>query len=395
MIKRGGFIDKKENVTNNVVKVSAEEPSVVMAKEGFSTSFPDRKVPDSIQLFPPGEHLFTAATPNGPITATVVINEAVAAAIKSDFDNLIAQCKAGTGPKPYIDFNHDDQEAAGHPVEIYWGGDDPITGGVRAKMVNAAGETTFSRDGADKITGGSYRAFSPNFQFNRDSSRILGTYPNMGGLVNRPAFRQIAPISAKEETKTPVMKKLLLALKAAGLVNDDNATDDVAASEFTSKFDTLRKKGEVTDTNLVQVTAKSVESDDRLKTALKENGDLRKQVAEQVVAKAVTDGRLAPKDTAGHEKWIQMLCKDPSASELLGAMPPKADPTGRITEDNRGADLKKGDQTEQTFEVRAKEHMEKNKVSYADACIAIHRVDPKAYTGYAEQINRNSRQGVK
>jgi hypothetical protein len=62
----------------------------------------------------------------------------------------------GREDRPFFDFNHEDREASAWPTEFYWAGDDPQTGGVRARL-------EWSDAGKRAVEGRTFRRFSPTF----------------------------------------------------------------------------------------------------------------------------------------------------------------------------------------------------------------------------------------
>src|SRR5690606_20346862 len=82
--------------------------------------------PKDIQWMPPGTHTITATQRGKPVNVKVMVNERT----PDTLNNIVRQIAASGGTKPYFDFNHTDAEASGYPVEFFWGGNDPKTGGV-------------------------------------------------------------------------------------------------------------------------------------------------------------------------------------------------------------------------------------------------------------------------
>jgi 23S rRNA (uracil1939-C5)-methyltransferase/tRNA (uracil-5-)-methyltransferase len=62
----------------------------------------------------------------------------------------------GREDRPFFDFNHEDREASAWPTEFYWAGDDPQSGGVRARL-------EWSDAGKRAVDGRTFRRFSPTF----------------------------------------------------------------------------------------------------------------------------------------------------------------------------------------------------------------------------------------
>ena len=87
---------------------------------------------DDIQWMPPGVQTVSPHTPEGKVvTVTILVDEAAAARVEECRARYQAEFDAGTGDAPYIDFLHADGEASAWVNRVYWGGDDPKTGGIR------------------------------------------------------------------------------------------------------------------------------------------------------------------------------------------------------------------------------------------------------------------------
>jgi hypothetical protein len=110
----------------------------------------------------------------------------------STADAIEAQRKimAGKGKRPYFDFDHEDGAASFWPEGFAW---------RNGEGVIAKGEWTAR--GRKAVEGKDYRAFSPVFHVDNkrsDPAKVIcmeHAAPNMGGLVNNPAFN--LPLWAK------------------------------------------------------------------------------------------------------------------------------------------------------------------------------------------------------
>ncbi len=139
------------------------------------TPQPPVELPADIQYMPPGRHTINATRNKQPVTVDITADE-----------NAATRLNAWLQDRPFFDFNHEDREAAAWPTEFYWAGDDPINGGIRAKV-------EWSGAGEDAIRKRTFRRFSPTFIPDSDG-RVIGSETNMGGLVNRAAFKTIQPL---------------------------------------------------------------------------------------------------------------------------------------------------------------------------------------------------------
>ena len=162
--------------------------SPIKAYAAFSTTVPSSgdTLPDSIQWMPPGRHAITAVKDGEPFEMELEVNEALARRVAAMLQHYRDKAARAEGDLPFFDFNHNDAEASAHPLQLYWAGDDPRQGGIRARL-------QWTGAGADAIQRRTFRRFSPEF-LTDDDKHVIGMGINMGGLVNRAAFRNIQPI---------------------------------------------------------------------------------------------------------------------------------------------------------------------------------------------------------
>lgn len=239
----------------------------------------------AVQMFPPGAQEVTPSRLDGeePETLRLMIDAATADALEAHRAELQARADAGEGDAPFFDFNHEDREAAAWIKRIYWAGDDPKTGGVRADVEwSAAGEAA--------VQGKTFRRFSPSFYAEGD--RVTGAPVNMGGLVNRAAFHQIQPLFAREgDTPAPPI--------SPKTTTDPTMTEDETTA-LQEENATLKDQLAALQTKLDEMT---------------------KRDAEATVEQAAKEGRIG---TAAElqAKWVDSLMKDPGAKDLLLAMAP-------------------------------------------------------------------------
>lgn len=165
--------------------------------EAFDNSASDgaEQLPDSIQWMPPGRQVVTPLVNGSPTTVTVDVTPGLAGMFNRQLHEMRAEAAAGRGDEPYIDFNHDDRERAGAVTDLYWAGDDPKTGGIRIKV-------NWSEAGRRAVAGKNYRRFSPEWQLDPKTKAPIGITENLGGLVNRAAFKNISTVTAKGGTAT-------------------------------------------------------------------------------------------------------------------------------------------------------------------------------------------------
>lgn len=173
-------------------------PRLVQARLGepMLVEVSSNTLPTEIQWMPPGNHTITPFVAGESQEISIHVDAKLAEKFNALLQQLIATARAGQGDEPFFDFNHDDREASGHPYELFWGGNDPRSGGIRAKVKwTSAGEAA--------IKGRTYTRFSPQWAISAKSRQPVGITVNLGGLVNRAAFKSIQPVAAKGSLTFP------------------------------------------------------------------------------------------------------------------------------------------------------------------------------------------------
>lgn len=281
-------------------------------KAAFSVALPEPaedQLPDEIQYMPPGHHRIRASRAGKPVELDVEVNQTTATALSDWLTRQLALAAAGAEDKPFFDFNHDDREAAAWPVKIFWGGDDPKTGGVRAKI-------EWSGVGKKAIQDRAFRRFSPTFLLDA-AGRVIGSETNMGGLVNRAAFKRIQPLFAKGQDPQPAtedhvtMKELLKNLVTLGLVEASATEETDIIAQVKAKVSALQSSSADLATAKERLTALETERDNAIRAK-----------AEARVDAAVQAGRVAPKDENAKTFWVDALIRDEGkAVQALEALP--------------------------------------------------------------------------
>jgi len=351
--------------------------SQIWARDALSLSLPlgGATVPTDIQWMPPGEHEITALKEGEPVTLKVSVHAGTAERMNRLLQDLRAKAAAGLGDYPYFDFNHEDGEASGRPLEFYWAGDDPKTGGVRAKA-EWSDRTQQSLSG--KVPG--FRRFSPSFTVNADGE-VTGAPLNMGGLVNRAAFKTIQPIVAAGPPKggTPNGDQRKANMDAEKLAAD------LAAAQ--NKIIDLERKLTAADATTT-IAAKDAEITTLKGTITTLQGKIAsgaKESAKAIVDAAVKAGKLAPQASALHEKWINAIAVDPALAETLTSMP--ANPAlGTVIHDGSTGAPASGTAQEHQFIVKAKAFAAQQKITFADATMQIAGAEPALYEDYRRSL---------
>lgn len=327
-------------------------------------------LPGDIQWMPPGKHEITATRAGEPVTYTITVNAAGAAAVAAALQSYRSAAAAGREDKPYLDFNHEDREASGQVLDAYWGGDDPVTGGIRLKV-------EWSAAGKAALEGKLYRRFSPSFFVNA-GGEVTGAPLNMGGLVNRAAFKTINPIvagQAGDAKKDTSMDAAQLAAQLAA-ANDQITQLNAKLATSTNEATIKAKDGEITT----------------LKTKIAE---LEKTLGEQAalnakawVDAAVKDGRLAPQNVALHAQWVESLKQDPARKAMLDALPVNAALATIITNPGGGPANGGGNGADHAFLVKAKATAQALGKPVTDCFAIVAREHPELYTSYSESFRK-------
>ncbi len=264
------------------------------------------EVPAELQYMPPGTHRINASRNGKPVTLEIKVDASTADTLNKFLQAQLTQATEGNEDRPFFDFNHEDREAAAWPTEFYWAGDDPKTGGVRAKI-------EWSGAGEKAVKEKTFRRFSPTFVPD-EAGHVIGSETNMGGLVNRAAFKKIQPLFAKGSGDRPgrhtsesapnpsslpsMIKSKLHSLK---IIDSVEASDESTAQAIESKF--------------TQLTTRIAE----LET---EQAEAVKARATSQVEAAVNAGRIAPADTDTRTFWQDALIRDEAkAVKALEALP--------------------------------------------------------------------------
>jgi phage I-like protein len=287
--------DQRLAVCNSQYKAKGYEAQDIV--HAISTLLPDDELPEEIQYLPPGTHSITATKNGKPAELTLEVDAKTADLLQTSY----AKITAGDKEQIFIDFNHDDGEASGWITGFYWAGADPEGGGVRAKV-------EWTAAGQEALQGRNFRKFSPTFTLN-SKGEIEGTTLNAGGLVNRPAFKDITPIVASEGDYQKPDSKM------AEIIEKEKK------EEVLSEGDPKKKEEVSAQEQLAEVKKENETLKAKIK-AMEDDKEKEQEVAAQsAVAKATEDGRIPPKDEEVKSKWVSILNNDPSAIVALNALP--------------------------------------------------------------------------
>lgn len=338
-----------------------------------------RTAPADLQWMPPGAHTIRGTQNGAPIERTVQVDPDAAERLQAALETMLTAAALGEGDRPYFDFNHDDGPASAWPLEFSWGGDDPHKGGIRARV-------EWSALGREAVLGRTFRRFSPSFFVDEKTGAVTGAPVNMGGLVNRAAFRGIQPIWTKEGpqlttqtniTDYPPMKSLLALAAKLGFVADADVDEATAIVQFNARASTLLNAGAELATLRAQ-----------LQNAQDDAVRARQAHAASVVEQAVLEGRIPPRDEAVRARWAKLIEEDPANAALL----PEPNPalrtvvTARQAQQTRGGASAIAAAPEHPFLAKARELARDKQLSDADAVVACGSQHPALYEEYRTSL---------
>ena len=364
---------------------TAGRSEAFLAHRGLAPELPDvrgqQNAPADVQWMPPGIHTIEASKGGKPVTKKVTVNAATAATMQAVLASMNAAADRNEGDRPYFDFNHEEGPASAHPTEFYWAGDDPKTGGVRAKV-------EWTEGGKTAVLGRAWRRFSPAF-FADDNGIVTGAPENMGGLVNTAAFQKISPLWSRQtdperttqqqqQENTQNMKSLIALLARQNVVTSAEVDEATAISQLTTYLAAqLTQK-----TELETIKGHLTKAREDLVRA-------RKTHAEKTVAGAIKAGRIPSKDDALKARWTSLIEADPANEDLLPEPNPALQEVVKIEgRDDVTRAKKTGAAKVHPFIAKAREirKADANIKTEADALAICARQEPGLYEEYREAL---------
>lgn len=347
----------------------------VLAQLASATIAIGAGIPEDIQWMPPGRHTITPFVDGEAKEMEIVVDAELGATVEDQFRRLKASATAGQADLPYLDFGHQDGAAAAHVDSLYWGGDDPKTGGIRAKVV-------WTKAGRDALEGRCFRRFSPSWFSDPKTGEFVGVGENLGGLVNRAAFRTIQPVVARRadqntnaSTMTEAEKlelKQLITAATEPLVSRLTALETKAASA-------TQPAGQQTDARLGDI-------DTRLKQIEAATKQTTVAAAKAAVAVHARRGAIPPQDAETVAFWEAQYQADPAKTEAVMAKLP-ANPVlaGQYTTASAGAQTTAAAaNTAEGFVAQVKAKCADGKINKADALQAVIATNPEGYKAWRD-----------
>jgi Mu-like prophage I protein len=280
---------------------------------------------NEILFLPIGLHAITPVAGGIGRPIKVKIGPESASAIDKQRTILI-----NSGKRPYFDFNHEDGPASFWPETFVW---------RSGEGVIARGEWT--RRGKDAVEGKDFRAFSPVFHVDNKRSEAAIVIcketadPNMGGLVNNPAFKDL-PLWAKNagqsgsagatgdnaEGKLEMTNEELAALRAKQQELENEVSALKAEAERNAEDETIKAKRDagISELRAMQLEIQAAELTARSETLEKQVRARNKQDAEGAVKAAILRGAVLPKDVKTQTELIARATADPTFKDVINQM---------------------------------------------------------------------------
>src|SRR5207302_1726952 len=323
---------------------------------------------------PPGERTITALKGKSgeQITTTLRVHAGTAVRMQALLQELRSKAAAGLEDYPFFDFNHEDGEASGRPLEFFWAGDDPKTGGVRVRL---EWSERAKQSLSGKVPG--FRRFSPQFRLDA-AGEVTGAPLNMGGLVNQAAFKTITTIvaggSGDSTRKDPDMDATQLAADlAAANQKITDLTAKLSAADHSTEI--KAKEAEITKLN-----GQLTDLQGKLATHAKES-------AKAIVDAAVKAGKLAPQNTVIQAKWVDAISAQPELAATLNELPANPALATVVAAGAGGTGAGAGGASgEHQFVIKAKAVAEARKISEAEAYSVVAAGEPKLYEEYLRSV---------
>lgn len=297
-------VNRKSEIANLAVCLAEQSVLVPIADAGA--------LPSDIQWMPPGTHTITPLVNGEPREVTITANAALAALFNGQLQQMRLLASAGQGDVPYLDLNHKDDEASAEVLALYWAGDDPRLGGIRARVKwTSAGEAA--------LRGKNYRRFSPTWLLDEQTLQPAGIGVNLGGLVNRAAFRNIAKVIARSPQPHQRGSHPLSSTPSGGEgwgeegLNTPTKTNQPQENTMTEQA-VAQCIQEALGPLLEKINALENRS----------GGTLRANARRTVEELGIKTGRILGRDKDAIEFWTDAIAADAKAADMLARQPVNA-----------------------------------------------------------------------
>jgi len=245
---------------------------------------------------PAGENVIVATVNGKPEEITVKVDSATAAALQRDLTR-----REASGIRPALDYNHEGGRASGWPTGFRW-----------SEGVGVICDVEWTAAAVAAIRAGEWRYFSPEFNFDRKTGRVLGlrSVGPVGGLVNDPAFRAMPAVQARRaeadntfpgkdapgqpqpnQHNKMTRETIVAALSAAGILSETEAAADNAPALLASRLTAL-KEGDAVKAGLATAHQTALAAKEAEVTALRTELDTHKASVAAAAVEAAVQRRL-------------------------------------------------------------------------------------------------------
>jgi hypothetical protein len=283
-----------------------------------------------LQWMPPGAQDVVCFVNGEPRRLKFSVSARHAELFNGMLQELRRRASARLGDEPFFDFNHEDGAASGHPEEFYWAGDDPTSGGIRARGKWTGG-------GRTAVSGRDFTRFSPTWDFDGETEEPVGVSVNLGGLVNRAAFKKLAAVASDGQRETNTNTKQdedismdrteFQQLLADGLkpFGERIGALEAKASDA-SKETATAQAGGIDEAKIVKLIQDGVKPlADRVAGFETAQANASTARAKEAVMAHVRRGAIAPEDSDTIGFWTEAMAKDAEkAQKQMARLPGKA-----------------------------------------------------------------------
>lgn len=347
--------------------MNTREVLVSLAEASLMVPLPDNgALPEEIQWMPPGTHDIVPFVDGEPKPVRMQVTAQLAELFNRQLQTLRGKAAAGEGDFPYLDLNHKDDEASAEVLALYWAGEDPKAGGIRARV-------KWSGAGEAALRGRNYRRFSPTWALDPETHQPLGVKVNLGGLVNRAAFRNIAHVVAKNagaSTNNPpdtmtdeqMTKVIADALKPLGdRLTKLESTATAAAAATTGNPATAEATTKLITEAIAKANQPLLEKITNLENAGRTATEAQARAA--VEEHGIKAGRILAQDKDSIAFWEGTIKADAKAVEQLKKM--HVNPAFMKVVQANGTTTTTGDAGEHEFVAKARDYATANKIENA------------------------------
>ena len=263
-------------------------------------------VPNDFEYMPAGSHTICCTVNGEAREITVVCDESCAKIFQDSLDAVNAAYDRGEMSRPFVDFDHENKEAAAFPKRFFW------KDGLRL-------EVEWTVAGRQAIEEKRYNYCSPMFFVDDDGKPCGVNYPgSIAALVNVPAFQSIQKISAKLTNSTQTKESDMSENKNEELEKQLKQKDDeinaLKAQLEEQKGGSDGKK----DEEIAALKAKVADLEKANKDAADKAACARKSAIEKRVDSLIECGRLKAEAKAAYV--AAALASEDDGEALFGGL---------------------------------------------------------------------------